>query len=139
LVRVAIGLVLLYDALFHWRYAIELYSTFGPPMPIFVRQIADQAQAEPLPAQNPHPPKQRIEAIVPVPIPAPMEAVLAHTLLIFALGSIALGWHTRISLTGAFFLSAWLGPLDLPGTFGKHSVVALHFLLLLSFSRSGAA
>ena len=37
-----------------------------------------------------------------------------------------------------FLLSAWLGPLDLPVTFGKQSVIALHLVLLLACSRCGA-
>ena len=35
-------------------------------------------------------------------------------------------------------LSLWLGLLDFPGTFAKHMLIAVHLLVLLSFSRCGA-
>jgi hypothetical protein len=56
---------------------------------------------------------------------------------VLAAFSVALGWHTRTSLITTFLLAAWLGPLDLPVTFGKQTVVALHILLLLAFCACG--
>lgn len=115
LLRVAVCLVLLYDAILHWRPAIELYSTFGPALPVFVQ-----------------PPFH-------APVPGPSAAVLMHSALVFSLASAALGWQTRLSLWAAFLLSAWLGPLDLAATFTKYSVLGLHLLLLLGVSGCGAA
>ncbi len=146
LVRIVLGLVLFYDTLCHWRYAIELYSTFGPAIPIFIRRIdqtPDKALSDELPsttaasATDPTP-STRLEPILPVPIPTPQGAVLAHTLLLFGLVSVTLGWHTRTSVAVTFLLALWLMPLDLAGTFGKHLVVALHLIFLLGFSRCGA-
>ena len=37
LMRIGLGLLLLWHAGSRWRYAVELYSTFGPAMPIFWR------------------------------------------------------------------------------------------------------
>jgi len=139
LVRIALGLVLLGDTLCHWRYAIELYSTFGPAIPIFVRRF-DETPAAASPAESPTPtpnPPARIEPIVPVPVPTPRVAVVAHTLLIFGLISVVLGYHTRTSLVVTLLLALWLMPLDLAGTFGKHLVASLHLIFLLAFSRCG--
>jgi hypothetical protein len=139
LVRIALGVVLLVDAGLHWRYAVELYSTFGPPIPTFVRESEapmDQAAAGDE-ARMRHVP--RVKPILLAPIPSPAVAVVAHTLLVFALASVMLGWHTRKSVAAAFLLALWLAPLDVTATFGKHFVLALHVLLLLGFSRCGRA
>ncbi len=137
LVRIALGLALLGDALGHWRYAVELYSTYGPAIPIFVR-LNDEAPDATHPGESaPITQPAHVEPIVPVPVPEPRVAVAAQTFLIFSLFSVAVGWHTRTSLVTAFVLGLWLWPLDLPCTFGKHLVVGLHFLLLLAFSRCG--
>jgi hypothetical protein len=137
LVRVALGLVLLSDTILHWRYTVELYSTFGPPIPTFVRQIA--SPSDEFDATDDSRPRRvtRVEPILFAPIPSPAVAVVAHTLLVFALLSVTLGWHTRRSLAAAFVLALWLAPLDVTATFGKHFVVTLHLLLLLCFSRCG--
>lgn len=115
LVRIGVGLVLLYDALLHWRPAIELYSTFGPALPVFAQ-----------PAFH-------------APVPGPSAAVLMQTALIFSLACVVLGWQTRTSLWLAFVLSAWLGPLDIAATFTKYSVLGLHLLALLGVSGCGTA
>jgi hypothetical protein len=139
LVRIAMGLVLLGDALLHWRYGIELYSAFGPAIPTFVRPVEGPADG-PLSADDSRPrPAPRVEPSFPALIPTPTVAIVVHNLLIFSLASVTLGWHTRTSLAAAFFLALWLAPLDVTATFGKHFVVALHLLILLAFSRCGAA
>ncbi len=139
LVRCLLGLVLLCDALLHWRYSVELYSTFGPAMPIFLKQAEEAADVPP--SGDPSLPRHiaRVQPLNPFLIPAPGLAVGAHTLLVFSLGCVTIGWHTRASLAAAFVLTLWLAPLDLPGTFGKHYVLAIHLLLLLGFSRCGSA
>jgi len=139
LLRLALGLALLYDALAHWRYAVETYSTYGPAMPIFTGEIVAEPRAEPPASVDHRAPAPRLRAVSLFPVPGPRIAVLADTALVFAIISLLLGWHTKSSLAAAFFLSLWLGPLDLPATFGKQSVIALHLLLLLIFSRCGAA
>jgi hypothetical protein len=138
LIRIVLGATLLYDALAHWRYAVELYSTAGPPMPIFIRRLADddEERLDSVEREKTSPP--RVEQTLPVPVPTPTAAVLAHTLLVFSLLSMTLGWHTRASLAASIVLSLWLAPLDLAGTFAKHSVIALHLQVLLLFSCSGA-
>jgi len=138
LIRILLGATLLYDALAHWRYAVELYSTAGPPMPIFIRRLEqdDQERIDSVESEKASPP--RVEPTIPVPVPTPTVAVLAHTLFVFALLSMTLGWHTRASLAASIVLTLWLAPLDLAGTFAKHSVIALHLQVLLLFSCSGA-
>ncbi len=110
LVRIAVGLVLLIDALSHWRYAIELYSQFLPVVAVF-----------PL-------------AQLPLPVPPPALAVLLDSALVFFLAAATLGWKTRTSLVSALVLSLGLGLLDHAGTFAKYSVLGLHFLFLLACS-----
>lgn len=138
LIRIVLGATLVCDAAAHWRYAVELYSTFGPPMPLFIRQLEDAPEKEIAAATAANSAARRVEPLVPVPVPGPDIALLVHTLLVFALLSVTLGWHTRGSLAASIVLSLWLGPLDLPGTFAKHSVIALHLQGLLFFSRAGA-
>jgi hypothetical protein len=136
-IRIFLGAVLLFDALVHWRYAIELYSQSGPPMPLFVRAVADSNDAAPLRDDGGLPIVPRVEPWPPVPVPSPQLAVMAHSLLVFALASVVAGWRTRTSLVGTILLTLRLAPLDLAGTFAKHTVVALHVLVLLAFSGCG--
>jgi hypothetical protein len=138
LVRIALGIVLLCDALFHWRYTIELYSTFGPAIPTFLRPVDEASDATLAADGSGSRASPRVEPILLAPIPSPQEAIVAHTLLVFALASVTLGWHTRTSLWMAFLLALWLAPLDVTATFGKHFVIALHVLFLLGFSRCSA-
>ena len=136
-IRIFLGAVLLFDALAHWRYAIELYSRSGPPMPLFVRAVAEPDGASQPPEDAGVPIVPRVEPWPPVTVPSPQLAVMAHSLLVFALASVVVGWRTRTSLIGTILLTLWLAPLDLAGTFAKHTVVALHLLVLLSFSGCG--
>lgn len=138
MVRIALGLVLLGEGLVHWRYSVELYSTAGPATPIFVRQVDNDPAGISREDNHSRLTAKRIEPIVPLPVPGPAVAVVAHTALVAAAISIVLGWHTRTSLVAAFVIAAWLWPLDISVTFGKQSVIALHLLLLLAFSRCGA-
>lgn len=138
LIRLALGFVLLCDAALHWRFAVELYSTYGPAIPIFVRQVIDESFENNGETDRKSSPP-RVETVWHAPIPGPRLAVVAHTALLFALGSVVLGWHTRLCLVVALVFSLWLGPLDLPDTFAKCSVIAVHFIVLLVFSRCSAA
>lgn len=138
MMRIALGFVLVCEGLLHWRYSIELYSTAGPAMPIFVRQIDDGGVDTAGERNQMWAAPTRVETVVPLPIPRPATAVIAQTVLLLAAISVVLGWHTRTSLVMTFLLAAWLGPLDLPVTFGKQSVIALHLLILLAFSGCGA-
>ena len=137
LVRVTLGLVLFANTLWHWRWAIELYSTFGPPIPTFVRKIEAQFDEPDVRVEFRRHPLPRVEPILLAPIPSPTVCVLAQSLLIFALASVTLGWRTRTSLAVALLLALWLAPLDVTANFGKHFVLALHVLFLLAFSRCG--
>ncbi len=137
LIRIFLGAVLLFDALVHGRYAIELYSRSGPPMPLFVRAVAEPDGASQPQEDAVLPIVPRVEPWPPVAVPSPQMAVMAHSLLVFALASVAVGWRTRTSLISTILMTLWLAPLDLPGTFAKHTVVALHLLVLLAFSGCG--
>jgi len=112
--RIGLGAVLLWDALIHWPYVVELYSADGMPMPLFPGT-----------------------AFAPPALPAEWAVVL-FGLMVFSLGAVVAGWQTRLSLFTAFVLTGWFGLLDSAGTFKKYSVIALHLLLLLAFSRSQA-
>ncbi|HVW00894.1 MAG TPA: HTTM domain-containing protein, partial [Planctomycetaceae bacterium] len=111
-IRVALGLLLLYDAAWRWPYAVELYSSAGLPMPLMPNSV-----------------------LVP-PTPTAFWAVVLDTLQLFALAAATLGWCTRFSLLAAAVLMTWLGLLDFPGTFAKYSVISIHLLVLLAVSGS---
>lgn len=111
--RIVLGFILLCEAVCRWSYASELYSSAGPPMPVF----ADGFRP---------------------PAPGPELAVAAQTLLLFAAAGIVAGWQTRLNLLMAALLLTWLGLLDLPGTFKKYSVIEIHLLVLTAWSRPGA-
>lgn len=119
LMRWAVGLVFLYDAAVRWPFAVELYSADGLPMPVFPDFAFRGAGFE------------------PIALPA-LWAVCLHSLLLFALLAVAVGWRTRLSLWIALSLSLYLGLLDQSGTFKKYSVIGLHLFLLLSFTRCGS-
>lgn len=135
LIRIALGIVLLCHAGCRWRYAVELYSTWGPAMPLFPAAEAIDGEApEPKAAGNP--------AAYPRfhgPVPSPSGAVVLHTLLLFALTAVTAGWQTRTSLMAAAGLLAWLGLSDGAATFAKHIVISLHLLVLLACSGCGRA
>lgn len=114
LMRIGLGLVLLWDAAVRWPYVVELYSSAGMPMPLFPGTAFDPPALEALPA------------------------VVCYSLLLFSLACIVVGWQTRWSLLLALLFAAWFGLLDGAGTFKKYSVIGLHLLLLLTFARSGA-
>ncbi len=119
LMRMAVGLIFLYDAAARWPYAVELYSSDGSPMPLFPQTAYSGTFFE------------------PVAVGAAWTVVL-HSLLLFALLTVTLGWRTRTSLWIAVALTVWMGLLDHAGTFKKYSVIGMHLMVLLSFSGCGA-
>lgn len=136
LIRILLALAMLAEAVPRWRYAVELYSSWGPAIPIFAGNLPEPTSVaeQDAPARRP----ERLRGFH-APVPGPLLAVAIHTAMIFLLACVALGWQTRISLLLAAFCFVWIGLLDLPGTFAKHSVIALHALVLLSFSGCGNA
>ncbi len=112
--RIGLGLVLLWDAVFRWPFVIELYSSDGMPMPL-----------------SP-------ETLLAFPALPAMWCVVGYALLLFVLFAVTVGWQTRISLVAAFVLCAWFGLLDMAGSFKKYSVIGLHLLALLPFTQSHA-
>lgn len=135
LVRIALGLVLCWEAASHWRYAVELYSSYGPAMPLFAARPATVGNAPQSDADRSAIARPRFR----IPVPSPGLAVMFQSGLLFAALGVALGWQTRFSLLLSLVLFAWLGPLDLAATFAKHPVIMLHLALLLCFSRGGGA
>lgn len=113
-IRMGVGLLVLWDVATTFRYSIELYSTAGPALPMF-------------------------SALGPYSwwVPPPAVAVLAQGLLAFVSVAIAAGWRTRTSLLLGALLLAGLRPLDLCWTFAKPTVLWLHLLVLLACSRCG--
>ena len=111
--RIGLALVLLYDAARHWPYAIELYSSDGLPLPLFPNTSFQPA------------------------VPSGGSAVILQTLLIFSLLMLAFGYEVPVNLWISAILMGWLGLLDFPGTLAKYTVIAMHLLVLLSFSKSG--
>lgn len=112
-VRMAAGLVLFYESARHWLFAVELYSTSGPALPLYDVHIAG------------------------LPIPGAWGVIVLVSLQLAAFLTLTLGWHTRTSAAVAFVICLWLWPLDRAGTFAKYSVLAIHLLALLAFSGAG--
>ncbi|MEX1097699.1 MAG: HTTM domain-containing protein [Planctomycetales bacterium] len=115
LMRILLGATLFVDCAIRWPHVVELYSTAGVPMPLHPGTVL-------------HPPA----------LPA-AESVLLYAALLFALACATLGWWTRLSLIVAAALLTWVGLLDYAGTLKKYTVVGIHLLVLLSFTRCGAA
>lgn len=65
-------------------------------------------------------------------------AVALHSLLVFALCAIFVGWRTRIALIIALVLYPYFSLLDSISTLTKYTVITTHLLLLLSCSECGA-
>jgi hypothetical protein len=118
--RIATGVVFLYDAVVRWPFAVELYSADGLPMPVFPPELFPGTHFMPLPLSA-------------------FWTVVLHSLLLYSLVAVTIGWRTRTSLWVAFAISLWLGLLDQAGTFKKYSAIGLHLMLLLSFTRCGGA
>jgi hypothetical protein len=114
IVRMGVGLLLLWDVATTFRHTIELYSTAGPALPMF-------------PTLGPY----------SWWVPSPSLAVLAQGLLAFLAVAIVLGWRTRSSLLLGALLLVGLRPLDLCWTFAKPTLVWLHLLVLLACSGCG--
>jgi hypothetical protein len=114
LMRIGVGLVLLWETAWHAPFVVETYSTAGRPMPAVA--FVD-------------------EGTVP-PVPSPAFAVALHGWLLFALGCVAVGLRTRASLVVAAALLGYLSLLDFPGTLTKYTAIGLHLLVLLAVSGS---
>lgn len=115
LMRIGLGLVLLWDVLGKWPYVVELYSTAGMPMPVFPGSMLEP------------------------PSLSAGWAVALHALLVFSLLAVVAGFKTRASLVLAFVLFSWFGLLDFGGTYKKYSVIGQHLLVLMVFTRCHAA
>jgi hypothetical protein len=113
-IRMGVGLLMLWDVATTFRYTIELYSTAGPALPMF-----------------------RSPSSYSWWIPPPAVAVLAQGLLAFVSVAIVAGWWTRPSLLLGALLLGGLRPLDLCWTFAKPTVLWLHLLVLLACSGCG--
>jgi len=116
LVRIVLPLVLLSVTIPRWSHSRELYSSDGAAAPLSVNYGYYDL----------------------VPVPDGTTAVAAATVLILALGTLSLGWCTRLSAIIVTVLYTWLNLLDCMGTMTKYSVIASHILLLLTMSQSGA-
>lgn len=127
LMRIGVGLVLLWDVLGKWPYLFELYSTAGLPLPLAPGTIFDP---------------QHLSSVMSPALYSllfsPVMTAALYSLLIFALLAVVLGWKTRVSLVVSLVLFTWFGLLDMAGSFKKFSVIGQHLLLLLAFTESHA-
>ncbi len=114
LMRILLAAVMLWDAFARWPFAVELYSTAGFPVPVF---LSAKFQAVPLP-----------------PLPT---VILYSSLLVFLLMLLA-GWHSRLCSLAVFGLAGWFALLDAAGTMTKYTAICLHLLLMMSFAQPGA-
>lgn len=112
--RIVLCSVLLLDAIRHWPYCVELYSSAGVIMPL--PEIADSQLAS----------------------FSPTQAVIVHSLYVFFLASAIAGWWTRASLIAAGSILTVLSLIDYPLTLRKDTVISIHLLFLLALTRCDA-
>ncbi len=116
LMRIALPLVMMTMVLPRWPYTRELYSSDGATAQLGM----GYGYANFLPEFSGE------------------IAVAWHTLLVFAMCCVMIGWRTRISLLLCFVLYPYFALLDSISTLTKYTVIATHLLLLLSCSNCGA-
>lgn len=114
LMRIALCAILLWDAIGHWPHVVELYSTAGLVMPL--PGISEAFQVSLSPAQT----------------------VLIHSLFVGLLVASLIGWWTQVAMILAASILLMLCLIDYPMTLRKDSVIAIHLLVLLSFTRCDA-
>jgi hypothetical protein len=115
ILRIVLPWTVLIDVLQRWVHVREIYSADGAPAPL---------------ADNFGFPNFLPE------FPAPV-AIALHSALVFLLFTSSLGWFTRFSLVVSTILYMYFGLMDCLGTITKYTVIATHFLLLLSLSPCG--
>lgn len=116
LTRMLLPLPLMATMLQRWAWARELFSTDGATTPLWVSYGHPNA----------------------LPEFSGTVAVILVTVLIIALGTLAVGWCTRASAVICFTLYTYITCLDAVSTMTKYSVIASHMLLLLAISHCGA-
>ena len=114
-VRIALPLPLLFDALLRWPHARELYSADGAPAALWHTYGLPNALPE-LPG---------------------WAAVGLFTLYVLSLVGAAAGWRARLNCALAAAGCFYFGNLDAIGSLTKYNVIATHLLVLLSLSRCG--
>jgi hypothetical protein len=115
LLRIVLPWTVLIDVLQRWVHVREIYSADGA-----AAQLADNFG---FPNFLPE-------------LPAP-AAIALYTALTFLLVTSSLGWCTRFSLVVSTILYMYFGLMDCLGTITKYTVIASHFLMLLSVSPCG--
>jgi hypothetical protein len=115
ILRIVLPWTVLIDVLQRWVHVREIYSADGAPGPL---------------ADNFGFPNFLPE------LPAPM-AIALYTALTFLLVTSSIGWCTRFSLAVSTILYMYFGLMDCLGTITKYTVIATHFLMLLSVSPCG--
>ena len=116
LARMLLPLPMMMTMLHRWPWARELFSTDGATAPLWVSYGHPNA----------------------LPEFSGTIAVILVTVLIIALGTLAIGWCTRASAVICFTLYTYLTCLDAVSTMTKYSVIASHMFLLLAISHCGA-
>ena len=112
LMRILLGMLLFWDALFHWSSLQELYSDEGLVLPFF-----------------------KSDAFIPPTLSGAMASAVGTVYLVL-LGMVVLGCFTRVALISSAILMLWLGLLDGPGTMTKYTIISFHLLILLCFTDS---
>ena len=114
-VRIAISFLMLIVMGRSWRFVRELYSADGAPAPL---------------ADN-----YGYYHFLPT-LPATW-AVALYSLMLLLMFTLMIGWKTRISAIGVFFLFTYFTLQDSLSTMTKYSAISSHVFLLLSLSACG--
>jgi hypothetical protein len=116
IMRITLPMVLLIAVVLRWPYVRVLYSTDGASAPMWTN----------------------FGHLNLFPVPSATIAVALYGVLVLTLVTTSLGWMTRLSLAITTFLYTYFSLLDAITTLTKYNVIALHALLLLSFSGCGS-
>ena len=114
--RIAIPLPLLFDAVARWPHVRELYSADGAPAALWHTYGVPNA----------------------LPELSGWAAAGLHSLYLFALVAVLLGWKARTSCALAAAGCFYFCSLDSIGSLTKYTVIATHLLALLALSGCGA-
>ncbi|MCA9070186.1 MAG: HTTM domain-containing protein [Planctomycetaceae bacterium] len=114
IMRIILGVTLLWDTANRWSYAVELYSVDGFLFPAF-----------PNTSIHPH----AFDAFTTVTL---------YSLFVVLLGMLVIGWHSRFCAFAVFGLLAWFSLLDSATTLTKYSAISLHLLLIMGFAKPGS-
>jgi hypothetical protein len=115
LMRMMLPVVLLQGVLARWRFCEDLYSTNGVTVSLMENYYYNNL-------------------LKPF---SPFTTACLMSMLVALLVTSCIGWHTRVSLIGAFCIHTFFACNDMATSMTKFTVIETHLLLLLCVSECG--